>query len=379
MTDTGPTDATRPSESRLRIAALFVSDWDHEFEDVTAGRTPSHRLFGMQELEALGHHVLHHTRSGRRRRAPSAPSARRVPWRLSQLLWLLKVQRDVDVVLATHEAAALPALVLRRVGLVRRPVVVMTVAALEATTRPGLAGVVHRAALRGADAITVFSSSQREPLASRLGRLRRSPTWVPLGVDVEFFQPVARDRDGGVLSVGTNAGKDFPTLMAALPPEMTCTVVTDAWNRAQAEPLAHGPDVTFRSDVPITELRALYSRAELMVLPLRESRMSSGQTVLLESLALGTPVVISDVSGVSDYLDPEVVCVVPPGDPDRLREALVDAGWRDRARKGPGLVASRFTAMHLASALETVCLDLVGGAADGRQARPLDDSSPTLS
>jgi glycosyltransferase involved in cell wall biosynthesis len=107
--------------------------------------------------------------------------------------------------------------------------------------------------------------------------------------------------------------------------------------------------------------------------------MSSGQTVLLENLALGTPVVISDVSGVGDYLDPEVMRVVPPGDPDRLREALVDPGWRDRARKGPGRVASRFTAMHLASALEKVCLDLVAAVADGRQPRPLDDSSPTLS
>ncbi|WP_330476614.1 glycosyltransferase family 4 protein [Terrabacter sp. C0L_2] len=373
MTETRPTDTTRPSGRRLRIAALFVSDWDHEFEDVATGRTPSHRLFGMQELEVRGHRVLHHTRSGRPRRA------RRTPWRLSQLLWLLRVQREVDVVLATHEAAALPALVLSRVGLVRRPVVVMTVAALEATTRPGLAGTVHRTALRGADAITVFSSAQREPLARRLGGLRRSPTWVPLGVDVEFFRSVAGDREGGILSVGTNAGKDFPTLMAALPRGMTCMVVTDAWNRAQAEPLAHRPDVTFRSDVPITELRELYSRAELMVLPLRESRMSSGQTVLLENLALGTPVVISDVSGVGDYLDPEVMCVVPPGDPDRLREALVDPGWRERALKGPALVASRFTAMHLASALETVCLDLVAAAADGRQARPLDESSPTLS
>ena len=317
--------------------------------------------------------MLHHSRSTLPRRGP------RPPWRVSQALWLLRVQRDVDVVIATHEAAALPALLLRRVGLVRRPVLVMTVAALEASSRASFAGFVHRAALRGADAVTVFASAQQEPLARRLGRPRQTVRWVPLGVDTSFFVPHEVARVGGVLSVGTNAGKDFPTLMAALPPDTTCTVVTDAWNRAQAQPLADGRAVTFRSDVAIAELRDLYARADVMVLPLRESEMSSGQTVLLENLAMATPVVISDVSGVSDYVDPEVVCVVPPGDPSRLRDALDDSTWRQRARRGPAHVAARFTTGHLASALEDLALGLVARGPDSRQRRPVDRSRPTLS
>lgn len=358
---------------RLVIAALFVSDWDHEFESVSAGRVPSHRLFGMHELAGRGHRVLHHSRPAPPRRG------RRSPWRISQALWLLRVQRDVDVVIATHEAAALPALLLRRMGLVRRPVLVMTVAALEASSRTGLAGRVHRAALRGADALTVFASAQRDALARRLGQPPLLLRWVPLGVDTAFFVPQDVARAGGVVSVGTNAGKDFPTLMAALTPGTTCTVVTDAWNRAQAQPLADGRAVTFRSDVPITELRDLYAGAEVMVLPLRESQMSSGQTVLLENLAMGTPVVISDVSGVCDYVDPEVVCLVPPGDPARLGAALGDSTWRHRAGRGPDLVAARFTTGHLASALEDLALELVVGRARRRQGRPDERSRPTLS
>jgi len=356
MTEDTGTPARRSrlgSEPGLRIAALFVSDWGHEFESVAAGRVPSHRLFGMCELCSRGHDVLHHTRP------VTSRLTRRVGWRVSQLWWLLGVQREVDVVIATHEAAAVPALLLRRLGLIRRPVIAMTVAALDATSRPGPGGVLQRTALRGADMITVFSSSHREPLARRLARPAETVRWVPLGVDTQYFSASTRPRDGGRLSVGTNAGKDYPTLMAALRPGEQLVVVTDAWNRSQARESADGLDVSFRSDVPITELRELYARADVMVLPLRESEMSSGQTVLLENLALGTPVVISGVSGVADYVDPSIMLIVPAGDPSTLRQALTDTSWLDRARRGPEFVARRFTVEHLASALEAIADELV--------------------
>lgn len=341
------------SEPGLRIAALFVSDWGHEFESVAAGRVPSHRLFGMRELGSLGHHVVHHTRP-----APSRLT-RRLGWRVSQLWWLVRVQREVDVVIATHEAAAVPALLLRRLGVIRRPVIAMTVAALGATSRPGPGGVLQRTALRGADLITVFSSSHSDALAHRLGRPPDTVRWIPLGVDTQFFTPSTRTRDGDRLSVGTNAGKDYPTLVAALRPGERLVVVTDAWNRDQVRASAEGLDICFRSDVPITELRELYAHAAVMVLPLRESEMSSGQTVLLENLAMGAPVIISDVSGVADYVDPAVMLIVPAGDPSVLRQAMTDTSWHDRARRGPEFVARRFTVEHLASALEAFADELV--------------------
>ncbi|WP_076261474.1 glycosyltransferase family 4 protein [Intrasporangium flavum] len=357
---------------RLRVAALFVSDWGHEFRDVASGRVPSHRLFGMAELAARGHDVRHLTRRRRVLRIPRA-----LEWRAVQAAWLLREQRHLDVVVATHEAAALPALLLRRAGLLRRPVVVLTVAALEATSRGGRAGHVQRVALSAADAVTVFASAQVAPLAQRLGLPAGRVRSVPLGVDAAWFsredardgRAVAGDepRDGGVLSVGTNAGKDYPTLVRALDPGVACTVVTDPWNREQADAAlaqldaARRPDVRFRADVPIATLRDLYSRAEVVVLPLRESEVSSGQTVLLENLAVGTPVVVSDVSGIADYVDASVVRLVPPGDVAALRAALSDGSWHDRASGGPAQVAGSFTTAHLAAAIEGVVLDVLDG------------------
>jgi glycosyltransferase involved in cell wall biosynthesis len=357
----------------LRVAALFVSDWGHEFRDVAAGLVPSHRLFGMAELSARGNVVRHLTRRRRVLRLPRA-----LEWRAAQALWLLRGQARLDVVVATHEAAAVPALLLRRAGLLRRPVVVLTVAALDVASRPGWGGRVQRLALAGADALTVFASAQVEPLARRLGVPAGRVRAVPLGVDTAFFRPGRAERDGGVLSVGTNAGKDYPTLVRALPPGRPCTVVTDPWNREQAAAamagLAHGPDVRFRADVPIAELRELYARAEVLVLPLREAEVSSGQTVLLENLATGTPVVVSDVSGVADYADASVVRLVPAGDVGALRAALADTSWHHRATGGPAHVTASFTTAHLAAAVEAVARDVLG-----RQARPRRGRKPTRS
>ena len=373
-------DPTRGRRQPLRVAALFVSDWGPEFRDAAAGRVPSHRLFGMAELAARGHDVRHLTRRRRWLRLPLA-----LEWRTAQAAWLLREQRRLDVVVATHEAAALPALLLRRVGLLRRPVVVLTVAALEATSRPGRAGRVQRLALAAADAVTVFASVQVAPLAQRLGLPPGRVRAVPLGVDTAYFVPRPEPRDGGVLSVGTNAGKDYPTLVRALEAGTACTIVTDPWNRerALAALAALGdarPDLDFRADVPIEALRDLYARAEVVVLPLRESEVSSGQTVLLENLATGTPVVVSDVSGIADYVDASVVRLVPAGDDAALRAALTDASWHDRAADGPAHVAAAFTTAHLAAAVEDVVRDVLAGRlVSVGQPRPGRGRKPTLS
>jgi glycosyltransferase involved in cell wall biosynthesis len=147
--------------------------------------------------------------------------------------------------------------------------------------------------------------------------------FLPLGVDPDFFPPIAT-ADGApyVLSVGTNEGKDFPTLLDALPPDAECLIVTDEQNEAAARRHGLPAGVTVRTHVPITELRDLYRRARHVVIPLRESDASSGQTVLLENLVSGRPVIVSRVSGVADYLAETGAVPVAPGDPAALRELL---------------------------------------------------------
>lgn len=90
------------------------------------------------------------------------------------------------------------------------------------------------------------------------------------------------------VAVGTNDGKDYPSLVEALPPGVHCLIVTDEANATEARRVAEpGALVSFDAAVPISLLRHLYRAASVQVIPLRDVRFSSGQTVLLENFAAG--------------------------------------------------------------------------------------------
>lgn len=343
---------TRPDA--LHLAALFVNDWSHEFDSLSRGEVPSHRVFGVADLIKAGHAVTYLRRPRSRRWLPAS-----VDWRIAQAWWVMTHQRQLDAVIATHEAAALPSLVLRRLRLLRRPLLVMTVAATDTSDPAGFrfAADLKRWALRGADALTVFARSQIEPLTALLDVPASRISFLPLGVDIEFFSPRDTIRGPDVLAVGTNAGKDYPTLVRALPDGLHCTIITDDENRRAAEPHVGEKDVTFLSNVPITRLRQLYAEARVVVIPLRPVAFSSGQTVLLENLALDTPCIITAVDGIKDYVDNEVVRLVPPGDVAALNVALQEAGSSGGTSRAH--VLQGFTTKHMAFRLESILREML--------------------
>lgn len=301
--------AAKPAPG-LRLAFTYVTPWAHEFRDYRRGLVPSHRLFYAAEMSDLGARVEHYSRP-----LPRGPLAL-LRWRLGQAIWA----SSFDYVVATHEAAAYVTLALRKAKLSHTPILVMTVAVEAATAGTSLPSRLRRWLIASASVVTTFSSAQGEHLRQVAPRARVE--FLPLGVDTRFFAPTSSPRSDFVLAVGTNPGKDYPTLIEALDGEQRCVIVTDPANRQQAAVGVGNKAVQFLSDVPIRELRELYLRAKVMVLPLREARMSSGQTVLLESLACGTPVIVSDVACIQDYAEAGGAMTVPPGNAKALRVLL---------------------------------------------------------
>lgn len=304
----------------LRAGFLYTSDWSHEFRAYQARLVPSHRLFGAAEFPALGVAV-------RRCRWVAVPSGarNRKAWKAWQAFWSVAAQRDVDCFVATTEAAALPSLLFRKVRLLQRPVVVISVATLAPKYTEGPTGHLRRWLLRSADRIVVLASEQVELMSERLGVVIDRVTFIPFGIDTEFFAAPA-DRQlqtrWDVAGIGTNEGKDYPTLVAALDPGERCLIVTDSRNADEVKRTRTQGQVTLDHDVPILRLRGHYLDARRIVIPLRDVAFSSGQTVLLENLALGRPVIVSNTLSVRDYVSSEVAEVVPPGDVAAMRKAL---------------------------------------------------------
>ena len=325
------------------LLLAYSADWTKELVDYERGMVPSHRLFGFAELREHGYRTDLCRTPRRLGKLLSSPPS----WRVFQALWALVHQRRYTCIVATTESPALPLLVLKAAGLIRKPVVVVSVALLHAKNATGPRRALWARCIRCADAVIVYAAEQATAVRQRFRIDGERVVFVPLGVDTAYFSP----EDGGeqwesgerfVLAVGTNEGKDFGTLVRAMPPGVPLLVVTDASN-AEVISLTKpsNPLVTVAHAVPIRRLRELYRAATVQVIPLHERPYSSGQTVLLENMASGKAVIVSDVSGVRDYVTPGVTAtVVAPGDVAALRRAINEALDVPAARRRIGCAAA---------------------------------------
>lgn len=163
------------------------------------------------------------------------------------------------------------------------------------------------------------------------------------GVDTEFFAPAADPPDPGrpeVLFVGqfhrnfAMAGRVIAAL-AARQPQMMFHLVVPEQVPGQArgvpglQPLRDHPAVRWHTNVTETNLRDLYRRAALLLLPLDRS---GANNAVVEALACGLPVATTDVGGIADYGGGSLYPVVK-NDDDAAMVALVerlvtDLPWR---------------------------------------------------
>jgi glycosyltransferase involved in cell wall biosynthesis len=193
-----------------------------------------------------------------------------------------------------------------------------------------------RWAARRADGLVVVSSG----LQRRLAALGVAPERVRVlrnGVDLSLFRPVDRDAARRALgftrptlvAVGNLVAlKRHRLMVEALVglPEADLVIVGDGPERASIEALVRERRVTHRvrlfGHVPQHRLPDIYSAADLLVLV---STSEGWPNVLLESMACGTPVVVSDIDGIADIVAaPEAGRILGETTADRLAVTVRD-------------------------------------------------------
>ena len=150
---------------------------------------------------------------------------------------------------------------------------------------------------------------------------------TPNGVDTGEFSPGAEPSAAAglrILFVGRLIPrKGVADLLAALRgvTDVALTVVGDGPERDALALYAanHGIDATFSGNVEHSALPHLYRAHQLFVLPSYNEGMSN---TVLEAMASGLPVVVTDVGGSGELVDENGV-VVPVGDVEALRDAIV--------------------------------------------------------
>ncbi|MBC8125873.1 MAG: glycosyltransferase family 4 protein [Gloeobacteraceae cyanobacterium ES-bin-144] len=305
----------------MRVLFAFATDWTKEIADFERGSVPAHRLFGYAEVRKMGHEAYTCSAPAFLNRWMRKP----ILWRVYQAIFAALHQWETDCIFAVNEASALPVLLLKRLGLLKTPVIVFNCGLMHPRNRIGSRQAAWKWLLPCAEAVVSQTTMEYDSVGEEFGLRKDRQFLIPMLVDVEFFKPEAGVGAGDYcLSAGTNEGRDYPTLLKAFPPEEKLIIVTDPHNAAIVKKHAgSGMRVQVLQAVPISELKALYQNARVMINPLREIEYCSGHTVLLENMALGKPVIISKVSGMRDYLeDGKAAIGVQPGNVDELRQRI---------------------------------------------------------
>lgn len=240
---------------------------------------------------------------------------------------VLTRERRCDLVVSVFESPAVPLVLLRRF-LDYRPNIALWDLGLADNSR--LRQIYLDLVVPRVNGIMVLGSNQKSLIESRW-RVKCRIEVVHHHVDTDFFRPLPVAADGPILSVGDDVGRDYDCLARAMVGVKASILI-----KTKRELSAMPRNCTiFKDRLSYVDLRAMYARSPLFVVPLIDTANASGVGTVLEAMAMAKPLIVSDSSGIRDFIVPDKTClVVPVGDHFALRAAI------DRLTADRGLAAN---------------------------------------
>ena len=260
-----------------------------------------------------------------------------------------------DVLFTWELRNTMAAILLRRLGRRRRSHVVCLCPSLKGQLLRALP--VVRYLLRDTTRIVAFSTAECDYLRTLLRLPAEHVVFVPrFAKAVPESTPSPETEAPFVMALG-HSNRDFPTLWKAISgSEVRVVMYRNSYMQGREL-----PNVTaIPSMLSAADENELVGQAAFHVIPLKDASFSSGLTVLLRAMAHGKAVIVTDGTGISDYVrDGETAILVPPGDATALRAAM-ERLWHDRAERdrighnAAAAVRDQFDAPHFARHLADI-------------------------
>lgn len=175
-----------------------------------------------------------------------------------------------------------------------------------------------------ADGIVTVGKEEEGRLKERFPHLADRITYIPFGVDTNFFKPRGGvEEESAILSVGVDPDRDWETLFEACEGLGVSLTVASRPRGDKDVPL---PTFARRQLFPLKELVSEYARASVVVIPLDSSagvNDAMGCTALFEALAMGKAVVASSTHTMRSYITHgDNGLLVPERDVEAARAAI---------------------------------------------------------
>jgi glycosyltransferase involved in cell wall biosynthesis len=334
--NTSPKSAPPDAEPLMRLAFLYMKGRTVRLPEVERGTAPTEFFYGAIELARLGHEVAHFeidpdAPPGLAERALGrllpgfARPVKLTPGILVQACRLAKELNRADCLVATGGNIAFALAALAMVGVIHKPIIGIQCGVLN--FRHGRARrAVSRALLRRMHTL-LFGEAELEPML-RFFDLPAAAISVNLfGVDTRFWRPDPAANRDLVLAIGNDGRRDFPTLIQAAAgiPAPIHIVTKLPLPTPLPDNVTHHRGSWHGTELSDERIRDLYQRARVVVVPLQASNQPSGQSVTLQAMACGCPVVLTETEGLwsrTQMIDGENVRLVRPSDSAQLAEQV---------------------------------------------------------
>jgi glycosyltransferase involved in cell wall biosynthesis len=198
---------------------------------------------------------------------------------------------------------------------------------------------------RRIDRLLCYASSEERHIVEKLGMPAAKVRRIAYHADVQFFRPADEAREPDLLCAAGQLLRDYDSLVEAVrgQPVRLRIAAGSPWIASEMRPgSALPPNVEWRR-YDRFELRELYARSSVAVVPLLQNDYQTGISTILEMMAMGKCVIATRTRGQTDTIVDGVTGIyVPPGDPIALREAIAKALAQPDEAKRIGEAARRF-------------------------------------
>ncbi len=244
---------------------------------------------------------------------------------LRQAITAYRRHRSVSVYVSLSEKIGLPLALLLKARRIQTPQVLIA----HHLTSPKKRALQERQGWLGRfTRIVVLSEPQAGYLRDEARYPEENLFLMRCSVDTDFWNSEGRisDEPPFVLSVGQER-RDYQTLFEAARknPSIPFAVAAEsAWGSQTGSVSSPPSNVTIQPHLSYADLRSLYARSALVVVPLEPDTLyAAGATGLLESMAMGKSVVLTETLGLRGYTRPgEDSHSIPAANPEALARAI---------------------------------------------------------